>query len=266
MARRWIASPPWANRAPAERGPGYVTSTSGGQGFPVSRIGRSGDRATNHLVVVSGRRITCSRRLARAPCGVGQVAVFRSSTLCQVLAQRRRTGGCDAKGKTRPETSQDRTQACRPEEEGAEAPRTRPRLSRQAAGSPIRPRPAWLGSVPARPSGETGSALIVGGRASAMQRHRATQEIPELAAGEQKRGAGLGHAAIRLLLTRHRRPPLLADLFASRPRALVLDVDRAPARSSVPCKIGGDRTSGCGWRGGRGRTGSPRRPGVGEPA
>jgi hypothetical protein len=213
-----------------------VTSTSGGQGFPVSRIGRGGDRATSHLVVVSGQPITCSRRLARG--GVCQVAVFRSSTLCQVLAQRRLTGGCDAKGKTRPETSQDRTQACRPEEEGAEAPRTRPRLSRQAAGSPIRPRPAWLGSVPARPSGETGSALIVGGRASAMQRHRATQEIPELAAGEQKRGAGLGHAAIGLLLTRHRRPPLLADIFASLPRALVLDVDRAPARSSVPCKIG----------------------------
>ena len=198
MARRWIASPPWANRAPAERGPGYVTSTSGGQGFPVSRIGRSGDRATNHLVVVSGRRITCSRRLARAPCGVGQVAVFRSSTLCQVLAQRRRTGGCDAKGKTRPETSQDRTQACRPEEEGAEAPRTRQRLSRQAAGSPIRPRPAWLGSVPARPSGETGSALIVGGRASAMQRHRATQEIPkQLASGSTLRRDPRANAALR---------------------------------------------------------------------
>src|SRR5262245_7623273 len=88
LAWRWIASPPWANRPPAERGPGYVTSTSGGQGFLVSRIGRRGDRPTNHLVVVSGRPITCSRRLARASCGVGQVAVLRSSTLCQVLAQR----------------------------------------------------------------------------------------------------------------------------------------------------------------------------------
>jgi hypothetical protein len=66
-----------------------TTPTFGGQGFLVSRIGRSGDRATNHLVVVSGRPITCSRRLARASCGVGQVAVLRSSTLCQVLAQRR---------------------------------------------------------------------------------------------------------------------------------------------------------------------------------
>jgi hypothetical protein len=40
---------------------------------------------------------------------------------------------------------------------------------------------------------------------------------PELATWHEQRGAHLGHSAIGLLLTRHRRPPLLADILASLP-------------------------------------------------
>ena len=54
-------------------------------------------------------------------------------------------GGCDARETTRPKTpEEDRTHACRPEEEGAKAPRARQRLRRHEAGSPIWPRRTLL--------------------------------------------------------------------------------------------------------------------------
>ncbi len=106
-------------------------------------------------------------------------------------------GNCDASPKTRPETSEDRTHARRPEEEGAETPRARQRLSRHETGCPVWPRETSPGrsSATAGPSGPTGpasSSVSQGPRNAAERRFRMLDDAPGSGSSLREEGRAMG--------------------------------------------------------------------------